>query len=570
MSRARRWGKRTFMLRLAPWVIILSLVVPVVGGTLLTLPPAFGYLPVLGGENWSLQPWRDLAATPGLVRSVAVSFGTGLVATGVALVIVFVFLSTVANTRFDRWIQRLISPLLSIPHAAAAFGFAFLIAPSGLLLRWVSPSVTGFERPPDLLILNDPFGLSLISGLVLKEIPFLLLVSLAALPQLNAGQRVMLSRSLGYRPRVAWFKVVAPALYPLIRLPVYAVLAFATSTVDVAMILGPNLPATLSVQVVRWFNDPDLSLRFIASAGALLQLMVTASALVTWWLLEKLVARGFRAWVAGGNRGRGDASLLVSGRFTMIVTAVLSVLGLVALALNSIAGFWRFPASLPVSITPDHWLQALPDLAGPFAMTLAIAAAASIIAVALVLAALEHEQRWSRPATRALWLLYLPLLVPQVGFLSGITVLSQMLGQAPALWVVVWAHLLFVLPYVYLTLVEPYRRFDPRWMILGRSLGLSVNQGFWRIRLPMMLRPVLTATALGVAISVSQYLPTQMLGGGRIVTVTTEAVALSSGGDRRLIGVWAMVQALTPFIGFLLALLIPRLLWKKRRGMQAL
>jgi len=30
------------------------------------------------------------------------------------------------------------------------------------------------------------------------------------------------------------------------------------------------------------------------------------------------------------------------------------------------------------------------------------------------------------------------------------------------------------------------------------------------------------------------------------------------------------VQALTPFIGFLLALLIPRLLWKKRRGMQAL
>ncbi len=558
------------MLRLAPWLIVLSLVAPVVGGTLLTLPPAFGYLPVLGGEHSSFRPWLELAATPGILRSVAVSFGTGLLATGMALVIGFLFLSTVANTRFDRWIQRLISPLLSIPHAAAAFGFAFLIAPSGLLLRWLSPSLTGFERPPDLLLLNDPFGLSLISGLVLKEIPFLLLVSLTALPQLNAGQRVMLARSLGYRPRVAWFKVVAPALYPLIRLPVYAVLAFATSTVDVAMILGPNLPATLSVQVVQWFNDPDLSLRFLASAGALLQLLVTASALSVWWLLERLIAKGFNTWLAGGNRRGGDRALWTAGRGIMIVATLLPVLGLFALALNSVAGFWRFPDSWPLSVTPDHWLQALPDLAGPFATTLIIASAASVLAVAMVLAALEHEQRRNRPATRALWLLYLPLLVPQVGFLSGITVLSQMLGQAPTIWVVVWAHLLFVLPYVYLTLVEPYRHFDSRWIILGRSLGLSVNQAFWRIRLPMMLRPVLTAMALGVAISVSQYLPTQMLGGGRIVTVTTEAVALSSGGDRRLIGVWAMVQALTPFIGFLLALLIPRLLWKKRRGMQAL
>ena len=558
------------MLRLVPWIIVLSLVLPVVGGTLLTVPPAFGYLPVLGGDDWSLRPWFELAATPGILRSVAVSFGSGLLATGLALFIVFLFLSTIANTRFDRWIQRLISPMLSIPHAAAAFGFAFLIAPSGLLLRWLSPSLTGFERPPDWLLLNDPFGVSLISGLVVKEIPFLLLVSLAGLPQLNAGQRVMLARSLGYLPRVAWFKAVAPALYPLIRLPVYAVLAFATSTVDVAMILGPNLPSTLSVQVVHWFNDPDLSRRFLASAGALLQLLVTASALSAWWGLEKMIGKGFSAWVAGGNRQRSDGTLWLAGRGLIVIATLLPVLGLFALALNSVAGFWRFPDAWPGSVTLSYWLQALPDLARPFWMTMVIATAASVLAVVMVLAALEHEQRRNRPATRALWLLYLPLLVPQVGFLSGITVLSQMAGQAPALWIVVWAHLLFVLPYIYLTLVEPYRRFDFRWLILGRSLGLTVNKAFWRIRLPMMLRPVLTAMALGVAISVSQYLPTQMLGGGRIVTVTTEAVALSSGGDRRLIGVWAMVQASTPFIGFVLALLIPRLLWKERRGMQAL
>src|SRR3546814_9537610 len=63
---------------------------------------------------------------------------------------------------------------------------------------------------------------------------------------------------------------------------------------------------------------------------------------------------------------------------------------------------------------------------------------------------------------RSLWLLYLPLLVPQVAFLSGITVVSVYFSAAPAWWLVMLGHLLFVLPYVFLTLSEAYRRLDPR------------------------------------------------------------------------------------------------------------
>ena len=77
---------------------------------------------------------------------------------------------------------------------------------------------------------------------------------------------------------------------------------------------------------------------------------------------------------------------------------------------------------------------------------------------------------------------------------------------------------------------------------------------FWRVRLPMLFRPVLTAAALGFAVSVALYLPTLLIGAGRWPTVTTEAVALASGGDRRLIGATALVQA---------AAAVPRL---RRRG----
>jgi putative thiamine transport system permease protein len=100
------------------------------------------------------------------------------------------------------------------------------------------------------------------------------------------------------------------------------------------------------------------------------------------------------------------------------------------------------------------------------------------------------------------------------------------------------------------------------------TLGASRNRVFWRVRLPLLLTPLLTAMAIGLAISVSQYLPTQLLGAGRVQTVTTEAVALASGGNRRVIGVWALVQALLPLLGFILAMAVPRLVWRQRRGMQ--
>lgn len=556
------------MLRLAPVLLVTLLVAPILAGLGMVLLPAFGYLPALGGESLSLAPWRALFAEPGIWRSAAISLASGLLATAISLAVVLLYLAAATGSRLDRWIRRLVSPLLSIPHAAAAFGLAFLIAPSGLVARLASPGLTGWERPPDLLIVQDPWGLSLIAGLVIKEIPFLLLMSLAALPQVDPERRVAMARSLGYRPTLAWWKVVAPSLYPLIRLPVYAVIAYASSVVDVAMILGPTLPPTLAVSILGWFSDPDLDKRFLASAGAILQLGVTATALAIWWGLERLVASLMGSWIAHGGRRRGETGLHVAGKLWILLATVIAFVGIAGLAIHSVAGFWRFPDALPGSFTAAHWARVLPSLAGPVASTALIALCATLLAMVLALAALENEQRSGRHPSRALWLLYLPLIVPQIAFLFGLAVVMEQLGTRPTHALVAFGHLLFVLPYVFLSLSEAYRRFDPRWSQLALTLGASCNGAFWRVRLPMMLAPILTALAVGLAVSIGQYLPTQLLGGGRVTTVTTEAVSLAAGANRRVIGVWALVQACLPLAGFILAVGLPRLLWSRRRGMQ--
>ena len=553
---------------LIPALALALLLGPVFAGLLGSLGPAFGWLPALGGDEITLDPFRALFATPGLMQSVTLSLAAGLITTFLALLTTIGLLSAWSGTKLFVWMQRLVSPLLSIPHAATALGFAFLLAPSGWLVRMVSPELTGWARPPDWLFPHDPYGIALIAGLSTKELPFLLLVSLAALPQINPKRNAQVARTLGYGQMAAWIYAVWPRLYAQIRLPVFAVIAYATSVVDVALILGPTNPPTLAVQLVRWMSDPDLNYRFLASAGALLQLAVTLFALGVWWLGEKIASLLLRRWLQSGRRMQKDGWLRALAAAANIATVTMLILGLAGLALWSVAGFWRFPDAVPASLSLKTWSRQWAMLADPLINSIQIGLLATIVALFVTIGCLELESRTGkRIGQRGATLLYLPLIVPQVAFLFGLQLLFLLGGATHSLAAVVFSHLTFVLPYILLSLTDPWHSLDPRYAQLSASLGSSPWKTFLRLRLPLLMRPILTAAAVGFAVSIGQYLPTILIGGGRWETITTEAVALSAGGNRRLIGVYALVQMALPFIGFLIAIVLPALVFRNRRDM---
>ncbi|MDN2568057.1 ABC transporter permease subunit [Aquibium sp. A9E412] len=555
--------------RLGPPATVLLLAGPIAFGLAGTLLLAFGYLPALGGSEPTLAHFGALLARPALAHSALLSLAAGLVSALVSLAIVMAFVAAWAGTRAFARVQHLVSPLLAVPHAAAAFGLAFLIAPSGMLARLASPALTGWERPPDLLIVHDPLGLTMTAGLIAKEIPFLLLVTLAALPQVRLAETRALAASLGYG-RVAGFVYgVWPQLYRQIRLAVFAVIAFASSVVDVAAILGPTTPAPLAVRLVSWMNDPDLSMRYLASAGALLQLAVTAAALGLWLGIERLAAALRDAAAAAGLRLRRDAALRGAALGTMLLAAAVVAAGLATLALWSVAGLWLFPDALPQRFTLASWTASAPHIARPLWVTLAVAATATALAVVLAVLCLRREDETGRRAGRlALVLIYLPLIVPQVAFLFGLQLFFVATGTDAGFGALVLAHLVFVMPYVFLSLSDPWRAFDRRYEAVAAGLGKPRLTSLLAVRLPMLARAVLTAAAVGFAVSVGQYLPTLLIGAGRLTTVTTEAVALAAGGNRRVIGVYAFLQMLLPAAGFLVATLVPALLFRHRRAMR--
>lgn len=556
-------------LRLAPAFTLLVLGTPIVLGLAWTVLPAFGYFPAIGGTAITLEPWRVLFAAPGFDRALLLTLMTGIGTTVLALLAAIGFCAMTAHRPSVLRLRSALPPLLASPPSAMALGLAFLIMPSGWLVRLLSPWVTGFDRPPiSLVTVQDPLGLSLVGGLLVKEVPYLVLMIFAASSQMPVGRTLAAARALGQRPAAAWLKAVFPQIYPQIRLPLFAVLAFSLSVVDMALILAPGNPPPLAVLATRWFSNYDLSLYYPAAAAASLQFLLVILGLLACLAIERPVAFLGRRWIERGGRSQVTQGLTDAIGVTTVVLGGLGLIALAGMAIWSVAAAWRFPHALPDGWQLSLWRTQGDQIGAVVGTTALIGLAAVTIAAVLTLACLENEQRHRlRPGATALWLLYVPLLVPQIAFLFGVQVVLIRLGLDGTTFAVVWVNLIFVLPYVFLSLADPFRALDPRYAASAAALGADKWRVFFAVKLPLLTRPILVACAVGFAVSVGQYLPTLFAGAGRIATLTTEAVTLSSGGDRRILGIYAVLQTGLPLLAYGAALWLPLLLFRRFRGL---
>jgi len=519
---------------------------------LLGLPLVFaGGAAVLAALD--MHAWYALAADPRTWRALGLSLWTGLASTALSVALAAWLLSRSFPGPLWSRLLRLLGPMLAVPHAAFGIGLVFLLAPSGWLLRLLSPWATGFTDPPAWATTQDPWGLGLIAALVAKEVPFLLWAAAAHLRRAEVAQQLGLelqvARSMGYASRRAWWRVVWPQLWPRLRLPVLAVLAYGLTVVDVALVIGPGAPPTLAVLAWDWLLDAEPAMNTQGAAAAWLLAACLALAAGLGWRLVRLP--GWRRRLLSGRRGAARATPLgLAGSVGLGLLVGLYACVMMALAVGSVAGVWQFPALLPQTLTLAAWAS-VRDSATTVGTTLSLALASSVTALLWSVAWLETAPpRWDALMRR---LIYLPLVLPSLLWVVGVHATALHLGL-DATWRGLWlAHSLAAVPYVLITLSPAYCGFDPRYRFVTASLGHGRARFLLQVKWPLLRAALASALAVGFAVSVAQYLPTLFVGAGRFATVTTEAVTLAAGAQRSLTSAYAWLQWLLPALGFALA-----------------
>jgi putative thiamine transport system permease protein len=495
--------------------------------------------------------WALLLAHPQLWPALELSLLTGLASVVLSLIAAILI---VAGLYQSRRLSTITGAMLAVPHVALAIGISFLIMPSGLLARAISV-FTGWVTPPNWITTHDPFGLSLIFALALKETPFLIWILASILNREDvrrsfAGQRAA-ALSLGHDMRSIWLRIFLPQILPKMMWPLLVTFTYAATVIDMSLVIGPTQPPTLATVVWADINDALVENNARGAAGAwFLTAAVAGTAFGVWIAAKMLLER--REWLAAGpvarNLIRPHRARLSTLKFSAL-TLVYVIIAL-TLVLLSFATLWPFPLLWPETLSTAAWARVVQN---PSALvtSLILAITTCVAALALVIAWLE-----SQPQSRDRFMLLLSAIA------LGLPAILLSLGQYRAFLQIGFtgtafglfiAHLVPVTAYVFIVLVGPYRSFDPRWRSSANGLLASFWHFLWAIKIPMLKAPLLAASAIGFAVSFGQYVPAQLIAAGRYSTLPMEAVTLTSGSNRPLTAAFALMLMVPPLLAFLAA-----------------
>lgn len=516
---------------------------PLIIGLIATLAPAFSWIPVLGLNTPSLDSWYQLFTQPSIWQSITLSLSITLCSTLLTLIFTFTLLVKFYHSRHWSWIIGTLSPIFALPHVAFTIGFVFLFTPSGWLFRIFH----GIIDSPWVLV-NDSLGIGISLVIAIKSTPFLLLMSITPLQQLDAKKLLTVSNSLGYAPKQAWYKVILPLWLSYLRLPIAAIIGYAISVVDISLILAPLRPAPLAVQIWEWIREPSLSLLPIAASASLLLLFIALLVLILFRCTEYILIQSVNRWLFNGTRKTSYFAhiLNTAAPFFYAFIALIPLLTVVVLIIWSFTFRWRFPHLLPQTWTLQFWHTQWQNISDLLFSSISIALISTLMSLVFAIICLEFSEKSGRKFP--LIFIIIPLVIPQIGLLFGVRITTLYLPYLDYFSTVVWGHILFVFPYVYLSLTPSWQAFDQRYQHIAASLGISPIKAWWRVKLPLLRHGIIFATIIGIGVSLTQYLPTLILGAGRIATITTEAVAVTSGQDRRIMAVYGLMQALLPLV----------------------
>tara|TARA_B110001454_G_scaffold218991_1_gene249133 strand:- start:174588 stop:176180 length:1593 start_codon:yes stop_codon:yes gene_type:complete len=477
--------------------------------------------------------------TPYLKAASLVSLSVGVVSTVVGVLISFFVGYAIFSFR-NHNPQRFISFFLSVPHLAFFSGVLFLISPSGLLSRVWSI----FSDIPFYGMDRDPWALSFSLTLALKESLFLVFVLLPSITDKKNEPELIVSQSFGHTDFTYWSYVLWPRLLQSLRYPIWIVIAYSLSVVDLAMVLAPTNPPPFSVVLWEFFQSADVDNQMKSVLGSLHILVMLVLVILIWELIGKVFSFALKIRLRWPIRSESICfRKTILGFYFFLLFVPLVVLGLWA-----VADEWVFPNIIPSSFTYENFVYGIKSIFSQISTTVILAFLSSMMATCVGLIWLE----WDRRATKD-WLMIPILFVPVfpiVPLLFGFDVFLSSSFKPSSLVAVFYVHLLLVFPYVFIILKSQFMKFDERYKVTSLSLGQSVLKFFLTIRVRMLLSGILTAFSVGFAVSIAQYLPTVFIGGGRVETLTTQMVVAASGENRKWMGVFGILQILIPAIVF--------------------
>ena len=114
------------------------------------------------------------------------------------------------------------------------------------------------------------------------------------------------------------------------------------------------------------------------------------------------------------------------------------------------------------------------------------------------------------------------------------------------------AHVLYALPYAVSFLQEGMSRKMKLYEEQARVMGAVGGKLFWKISLPLLYPYIFPAFMMSYILSMSQYILTLILGGGKVKSLSLIMVPYIQSGERNLASAYGLIFLSSSFLLFFL------------------
>ena len=533
------------------FILILGIIsFPVIFGIIGTLLPSIGNFLDLSNDL-TFKYFALAIQLPGIEKSIFLSISVGILSTLISLILSQVILAKLYFTNFFTKLNKILYPLIAFPHITMAVGISFLFSSSGFFIR-ILALVFNFDRPPNLDLFPDNYGFFLIFGLILKETPFFLLISIGFLNNTKSKEYFFLAKSKKFSDFVSWIFFIFPIIYRKLKITIFVVLIFSATVIDMSLILAPTTPSTTSIRILQLFQQPELASFSIASCLSIIQLLIIFLMILTWISFEKLIFKqqNFIFYRYLLDRRNNFVEYILY--FISITFFVFFIINIFISIIWSLAVDWNFPDLFPKKITLENYFVFLKFNFDSFFNSLILAALGSFISLIIIIAWSELLEALKFKNNFLNFIFYIPLLIPELTILLGFNYFLLSNNFENKFLNVLWIKIIYIMPYTYLIFSSSYKNINNKYIKISQSLNKSYLTILLKIKLNLILNIIFLSFAIGFIISLSLYAPIYFIGDGEITTLSLEIINLQTSGDRKDLAVATTLQMIIPLLVLLI------------------
>ncbi len=252
-----------------------------------------------------------------------------------------------------------------------------------------------------------------------------------------------------------------------------------------------------------------------------------------------------------------------------IIVILLLIIPIILMVLLSLFSYYRYPVIFPRNFNLIYWetlflknqlfIQAIQE-------TLFVSTLTALFSTLIGFTAAKALVDQRLKAKKILMVLMsLPLFIPAIALFIGVHLILIRINLANTYTGVILAHVLISLPYTTSIGITFFKGIDPNYSKIAQTLGASQSGIVTKIVVPLLLPGLILSFSIGFLLSTSEYFSTFIIGGGRVITLSTILYPYIENADDGNAAVISIVFILFNIIVFIIADRLSRRLTKGRK-----